>query len=117
MPSAMELLCKLPKAIRDFLIPLEDLGERERDFLSSVSAMKDALLRRQVKQREGNQTEGVLSGMNKCLAFFFDNTVKTITGATSNGLSLLLLTLLMEIAACLTCYFVNQLILITNLIK
>ena len=70
MPSAMELLCKLPKAIRDFLIPLEDLGERERDFLSSVSAMKDALLRRQVKQREGNQTEGVLSGMNKCLVFF-----------------------------------------------
>ena len=58
------------KAIRDFLIPLEDLGERERDFLSSVSAMKDTLLRRQVKQREGNQTEGVLSGMNKCLVFF-----------------------------------------------
>ena len=49
--------------------------------------------------------------------FFFDNTVKTMTGATSNGLSLLLLTLLMEIAAYLTCYFVTQLILITNLIK
>ena len=58
------------KAIRDFLIPFEDSGERERDFLSSLSAMKDALLRLQVKQREGNQTEGVLSGMNKCLFFF-----------------------------------------------
>ena len=30
------------KAIRDFIIRLDDSGEREREFLSSLSAMEDA---------------------------------------------------------------------------
>ena len=38
------------KAIRDFIITLDDLGEREREFLSSLSAMEDAFSRLQIKQ-------------------------------------------------------------------
>ena len=38
------------KAIRDFIITLDDSGEREREFLSSRSAMEDAFSRLQVKQ-------------------------------------------------------------------
>ena len=38
------------KAIRDFVITLEDSGEREREFLSSLSAMEEAFLKLQVKQ-------------------------------------------------------------------
>ena len=30
------------KAIRDFIITLDDSGEREREFLSTLSAMEDA---------------------------------------------------------------------------
>ena len=38
------------KAIRDFIITLDDSGERKREFLSSLSAMEDAFSRLQVKQ-------------------------------------------------------------------
>ena len=38
------------KAIRDFIIMLDDLGEREREFLCSLSAMEDLFSRLQIKQ-------------------------------------------------------------------
>ena len=36
------------KVIRDFVITLEEPGERERNFLSSLSVMEDAFLRLQI---------------------------------------------------------------------
>ena len=36
------------KVILDFLITLEEPGERERNFLSSLSAMEDVFLRLQI---------------------------------------------------------------------
>ena len=36
------------KVIQDFVITLEESGERERNFLSSLSAMEDAFLRLQI---------------------------------------------------------------------
>ena len=44
------------KAIRDF-ITLDDSGEREREFLSSLSAMEDAFSRLQVKQMRKTKLE------------------------------------------------------------
>ena len=38
------------KAIRDFIITLDDSGERESEFLSFLSAMEDAFSRLQIKQ-------------------------------------------------------------------
>ena len=45
------------KAIRDFIITLDDSGEREREFLSSPSAMEDAFSRLQVKQMRQTKLE------------------------------------------------------------
>ena len=45
------------KAIRDFIITLDDSGEREREFLSSLSAMEDAFSRLQVKQMRQTKLE------------------------------------------------------------
>ena len=45
------------KAIRDFIITLDDSGEREREFLSSLSAMEDAFSRLQVKQMRHTKLE------------------------------------------------------------
>ena len=42
------------KAIRDFIITLDDSGEREREFLSSLSAMEDAFSRLQIKLKKKN---------------------------------------------------------------
>ena len=45
------------KAIRDFIITLDNSGEGEREFLSSLSAMEDAFSRLQIKQNnKANQT-------------------------------------------------------------
>ena len=44
------------KAIRDFIM-LDDLGEREREFLSSLSAMEDAFSRLQIKQMRQTKHE------------------------------------------------------------
>ena len=40
--------------IRDFIITLDDSGEREREFLSSLSAMEDAFSRLQIKLKKKN---------------------------------------------------------------
>ena len=46
------------KVIRDFVITLEEPGERERNFLSSLSVMEDAFLRLQITTcKEANKTE------------------------------------------------------------
>ena len=45
------------KAIRDFIITLDDSGEREREFLSSLSTMEDAFSRLQVKQMRQTKLE------------------------------------------------------------
>ena len=45
------------KAIRDFIITLDDSGEREREFLSSLSAMEDAFSRLQIKQMRQTKLE------------------------------------------------------------
>ena len=45
------------KAIRDFIITLDDSGEREREFLSSLSAMEDAFSRLQIKQTRQTKLE------------------------------------------------------------
>ena len=45
------------KAIRDFVITLDDSGEREREFLSSLSAMEDAFSRLQIKQMRQTKLE------------------------------------------------------------
>jgi len=45
------------KAIRDFIITLDDSSEREREFLSSLSAMEDAFPRLQVKQMRQTKLE------------------------------------------------------------
>ena len=45
------------KAMRDFIITLDDSGEREREFLSSLSAMEDAFLRLQIKQMRQTKLE------------------------------------------------------------
>ena len=39
------------KVIQDFVITLEEPGERERNFLSSLSAMEDAFLRLQITKK------------------------------------------------------------------
>ena len=39
------------KVIQDFGITLEEPGERERNFLSSLSAMEDAFLRLQITKK------------------------------------------------------------------
>ena len=46
----LTLSCDKKEAIRDFIITLDDSGEREREFLSSLSAMEDAFSRFQIKQ-------------------------------------------------------------------
>ena len=43
--------------IRDFIITLDDSGEREREFLSSLSAMEDAFSRLQIKQMRQTKLE------------------------------------------------------------
>ena len=48
------------KAIRDFIITLDDSGEREREFLSSLSAMEDAFSRLQIKQMRQTKLEEYL---------------------------------------------------------
>ena len=45
------------KAIIDFIVTLDDSGEREREFLSSLSAMEDAFSRLQVKQMRQTKLE------------------------------------------------------------
>ena len=45
------------KAIRDFIITLDDSGEREREFLSSLSAIEDAFSRLQIKQMRQTKLE------------------------------------------------------------
>ena len=45
------------KAIRDFIITLDDSGEQEREFLSSLSAMEDAFSRLQIKQMRQTKLE------------------------------------------------------------
>ena len=39
------------KVIQDFVITLEEPGERERNFLSSLSAMEDAFVRLQITKK------------------------------------------------------------------
>lgn len=46
------------KAIRDFVITLEDSGEWEREFLSSLLAIENAFLRLQVKQMRPTKPKG-----------------------------------------------------------
>ena len=43
--------------IRDFIITLDDSGKREREFLSSLSAMEDAFSRLQIKQMRQTKLE------------------------------------------------------------
>ena len=45
------------KGSRDFIITLDDSCEREREFLSSLSAMKDAFSRLQIKQMRQTKLE------------------------------------------------------------
>ena len=48
------------RVIRDFIITLDDSGEREREFLSSLSAMEDAFSRLQIKQMRQTKLEEYL---------------------------------------------------------
>lgn len=48
MPLTPMQAIEAVKVIRDFVITLEEPGERERNFLSSLSAMEDAFLRLQI---------------------------------------------------------------------
>ena len=53
------------KAIRDFVITLEDSGEWERiSFLSFGD--RECVFKTASQTNEANQTEGTLSGKNKC---------------------------------------------------
>ena len=45
------------KAIKNCIIKLDDSGKREREFLSSLSAMKDAFSRLQIKQMRQTKLE------------------------------------------------------------
>ena len=45
------------KAVRDFISMLDDLGEQESEFLSSLSGMEDAFLRLQIKQMRQTKFE------------------------------------------------------------
>ena len=49
--------CDKKQAIRDFIITLDDSGEREEEFLSSLSAMEDAFSRLQIKQMRQTKLE------------------------------------------------------------
>ena len=53
----LTLSCDKKEAIRDFIITLDDSGEREREFLSSLSAMEDAFSRLQIKQMRQTKLE------------------------------------------------------------
>lgn len=46
------------KAVRDFVITLEDSGKWEREFLSSLWAIENAFLRLQVKQMRPTKLKG-----------------------------------------------------------
>ena len=67
------------KAIRDFIITLDDSGEREREFLSSLSAMEDAFSRLQIKQMRQRtaKSKDDYSRNFKCFSFvlfpFYDS--------------------------------------------
>ena len=58
-PAPMTLVqaTEAVKAVRDFVITLDDSGEREREFLSSLSAMEDAFSRLQVKNMRQTKLE------------------------------------------------------------
>ena len=65
------------KVIRDFVITLEEPGERERNFLSSLSAMEDAFLRLQITT-EANKAMNIeqvetreLNSISQCLSLSF----------------------------------------------
>ena len=49
--------CDKKEAIRDFIIKLDDSGEREKEFLSSLSAMEDAFSRLLIKQMRQTKLE------------------------------------------------------------
>ena len=58
-PAPMTLVqaTEAVKAVRDFVITLKGSGEREREFLSSLSAMEDAFSRLQVKNMRQTKLE------------------------------------------------------------
>ena len=65
------------KVIQDFVITLEESGERERNFLSSLSAMEDAFLRLQITT-EANKAMNIeqvetreLNSISQCLSLSF----------------------------------------------
>ena len=45
------------KAVRDFIVTLDGSGEREREFLSSLSAMEDVFSRLQLKNMRQTKLE------------------------------------------------------------
>ena len=50
MPLTSVQATEAAKAIRDFIITLDDSSEREREFLSSLSAIEDSFSRLEVKK-------------------------------------------------------------------